>query len=186
MRFIFGIGVSRMKGLLLTKLPFLVLCALILSACGYGFAPVGEHIDKRIQKIYVEQFDNKTFQAEMENYIRSAFIGQVIQTSRFKVADSAESADAIIKGSIINLNMGTLSYRANTLTAEERASITLDVSFLDRESGKIIWSSKNITGNVDYQIDNNINFLPATRKHALAKLANDIAEKAFNLMMSGF
>jgi hypothetical protein len=82
--------------------------------------------------------------------------------------------------------MTTLSYRANTLTAEERATIALDVSFLDRESGKVIWSSKNITGNIDYQIDNNINLLPATRKNAFNKLANDVAEKTFNLMMAGF
>jgi hypothetical protein len=80
---------KKTQGSLLTKVLFLFFCALVLSACGYGFAPAGEYIDKRIQKIYVEQFDNKTFQAEMENYIRSAFIGQIIQTSRFKIADSA-------------------------------------------------------------------------------------------------
>jgi len=32
----------------------------------------------------------------------------------------------------------------------------------------------------------NINMFPATRKNAFIKLSNDTAEKAFNLMMSGF
>ena len=69
--------------------------------------------------------------------------------------------------------------------AEERATIILEVTFQERESGKIIWSSKNITGTVDYTLSNDINLLPATRKQAFIKLANDMAEKAFNLMMSG-
>jgi len=31
----------------------------LIVACGYSFAPQGDYIDKRIQKIYVEQFSNK-------------------------------------------------------------------------------------------------------------------------------
>ena len=159
--------------------------ALILS-CGYGFAPKGDYIDKRIQNIYVEAFDNKTSQASIENYVRTAFINQFIQNSRFKVVESAESADAIVKGKILNLNTSPLAYDSNSLVAEERATIILELTFLENESGKIIWSSKNITGTVDYTLSTDINLLPAIRKDAFIKLSNDAAEKAFNLMMSGF
>ena len=160
-------------------------CAMII-ACGYGFAPQGDHIDKRIQKIYVGQFDNKTAQAEVENYVRSAFIDQFISTRRFKIVESVELADATIKGSILNLTMSPLSYRSNTVAAEERATITMELVFREKESGKDIWKSQGIVGTVDYTIDNNINLLPATRKTAFIKLANDTAEKTFNQMMSGF
>jgi len=77
--------------------------ALILS-CGYGFAPKGDYIDKRIQNIYVEAFDNKTSQASIENYVRTAFIDQILQNSRFKTVSSMEAADAIIKGTVVNIN----------------------------------------------------------------------------------
>jgi len=134
----------------------------------------------------VEQFGNKTAQAEVENYIRSAFISQIIQTSRFKIAKDAQTADATIYGDILNLNMSPLSYSSNTLVAEERAVIILEATFRDKENGKILWSSKNITGFVDYSATGSINLLPATRKTAFIKLANDTAEKVFNQMMSGF
>jgi hypothetical protein len=162
-----------------------VSCA-FLFGCGYSFASRGESIDKRIQKVYVESFDNRTAQAGMENYIRTAFINQFIQNSRFKIAQSAESADAIVKGKILNFNTSPLSYLKTDLAAEERATIILELTFQDSESGKIIWSSKNMTDSVDYTLNEDINFLSATRKQALIKLANDMAEKAFNLMMSGF
>jgi len=80
----------------------------ILFGCGYSFVPRGENIDKRIQKIYVEAFDNKTAQAGIENYVRTAFINQFIQNSRLKIVESAESADAIVKGKILNLNTSPL------------------------------------------------------------------------------
>ncbi|MEQ8214389.1 MAG: LPS assembly lipoprotein LptE, partial [Smithellaceae bacterium] len=112
-----------------------LLRALLLScfvatviACGYAFSPQGEYIDKKISKIYVAQFDNKTPYADVENYVRTAFIDQFIQTQRFKVVESAESADAIIRGSVLHLTTSPLSYRRSTIVAEERARMTLELT----------------------------------------------------------
>ena len=162
-----------------------ILFSLILS-CGYAFAPQGDYIDKRIKTVYVKSFENKTSQAELENYVRTAFIDQVILSGRFKVVQDVESADAIIKGSVLNINTAPLSYRANTLVAEERATMVLEISFREKESGKTIWSSQSVAGQVDYQMEDNINTFPTTRRNAYTKLSNDAAEKAFNMMMSGF
>ena len=130
----------------LFEIGIICLFSALLFGCGYSFAPKGENVDNRIQKVYVESFDNKTAQAEIENYVRTAFINQFIQNSRFKVVESAESADAIVKGKILNLNTSPLAYDSNSLVAEERATIILELTFRENESGKIIWSSKNIAG----------------------------------------
>lgn len=177
---------KKYSGQTLVKFVFIGCFLALLCACGYSFAPMGEYIDKGVQKIYVEQFANKTAQAEVENYLRSAFIDQFLQTDRFKIVDNAEEADATIKGSLLNLTTAPLSYRANSLVAEERATMTLELAFRERESGKTIWSSPGISGSVDYRIEDNINLLPTTRRAALIKLAADTAEKIFNQMMSGF
>jgi len=170
----------------LIKTGVICLFFALLLSCGYTFAPQGEYIDKRITTVYVQSFENKTSQAELENYVRTAFIDQFILSGRFKIVQNVESADAIIKGSVLNINTSPLSYRANTLVAEERATMILDINFREKESGKTIWSSKNLTGQVDYKMVDNINMFPATRKNAFIKLSNDTAEKAFNMMMSGF
>ena len=171
---------------LFIKIGMFCLVSAFLFGCGYSFAPRGESIDKRIQKVYVESFDNRTSEAGIENYVRTAFINQFIQNSRLRIVESAESADAILKGKILNLHTSPLSYRSNALVAEERATIILEVTFLDKESDKIIWSSKNVTDTFDYTLNDDINLLPAIKKDAFIKLANDMAEKTFNLMMSGF
>ncbi len=158
----------------------------VVLGCGYAFAPQGEHIDARIKRIYVEPFANKTAQAEIENFMRTAFIDQILQYSRFKTVADIEEADAVISGKVLNLNATALSYRKSILAAEERMTVTLEVSFREKDSGKMLWSSRNITATVDYELQDDINLLPATRKRALAKLSADTAEKAFNLMMANF
>lgn len=167
----------------------LVLLAGLLSVvlgCGYAFAPQGEYIDARIKRIYVEPFANKTAQAEIENFMRTAFIDQILQYSRFKTVADLEQADAVISGKVLNLNTTALSYRKSILAAEERMTVILEVSFREKDSGKILWSSRNVTMTVDYELQDDINLLPATRKRALAKLSRDTAEKAFTLMMANF
>jgi hypothetical protein len=168
------------------KITIICLSCAVIFACGYSFAPRGESVDNRIQKIYVDAFENRTSQAGIENYVRTAFINQFIQNSRFKIVQSAEVADATVRGKIANLYTSPLSHLKNDLAAEERATIIMEVVFEDRATGKVIWSSKDITDSVDYALNEDINLLPSTRKQALTKLANDMAEKAFNLMMSGF
>ena len=100
--------------------------------------------------------------------------------------ESVESADATIKGTILNISTTPLAYGANTLVTQERATMALELTFQEKESGKTIWSSKSITGTVDYTLEDDINLLPVDRKYAFIKLSDDLAEKAFNLMMAGF
>ena len=177
---------KKQNWILFIKIGLICLFAFCLLSCGYSFAPQGKYIDKRIQKVYVESFGNKTAQAEIENYVRTAFINQFIQFSRLKVVENIESADATIKGTVLNINTAPLAYGSNTLVTQERVKMALELTFQEKESGKTIWSSKSITGTVDYTLENDINLLPVDRKNAFIKLSNDLAEKAFNLMMAGF
>ena len=176
---------KKQTGSLATKNWLWGLSFLLLIGCGYGFAPQGEHIDKRISNVYVEPFGNKTAEPEVENYIRTAFIDQIIQGKRFKTVPTIEQADAIISGSVLSLTTATLSYRNNVLAAEERMYVTLEISFRDKESGKIIWSSRNVVGTTDYKLQDDVNPRPA-RRAAMTKLAKDTVENAYNLMMSDF
>lgn len=167
------------------KISLVCLSCFLLLSCGYGFAPQGEHIDKQIKKVYVAPFSNKTAEAEVENFMRNAFIDQVIQGKRFQSVASPEQTDAVISGSVLSLTTAALSYRNNILAAEERMTVTMEVVFREKDSGKIIWSSQNVIGATDYKLQDNVNPQPA-RREALSKLARDTAENTYNLMMSDF
>ncbi len=175
---------GRLRRRLATGLIYALVCA--VSGCGYAFAPQGDHIDRSIRNIYVEAFVNQTAQTDLDTMVRAAFIDQFIQSSRFKVVQSLAEADASVSGAVINLNTVALSYRSSMLAAEERAVMVLQVSFVDRKSGKVIWSSRQVRHTIDYELEDDVNSIVNTRKLSYEKLAQDTAERAFNLMMSNF
>jgi outer membrane lipopolysaccharide assembly protein LptE/RlpB len=158
---------------------------LCLSGCGYHFTPGGEYIDKSIQTVFVDNFSNRTSEANVEITIRSAFIDQFIRGRRLKLVDTREAADAVLRGSVDNLTTAPLSYGKDNLAAEERLLLTMEIVLEERATQKIIWADKSFSSRQDYPFAD-LTARERNRRDALTKLANDSAENAYRLMMSGF
>ena len=164
---------------------YFLLAALMLTGCGYRFAAGEESVDPAIRTIFVDVFTNKTSEAYAENIFRTAFINRFVQSGRFKLSSSRGEADAVCRGTIRSLQVSPLAYKASNLAAEERLTITLEISFEERESGRVIWSDGSFTGTGDY-IVTSVGVTETSRKNALVKLAGDTAERAYRLMIAGF
>jgi len=131
---------------------YFLLAALILIGCGYRFAAGEESVDPAIRTIFVDVFTNKTSEAHAENIFRTAFINRFVQSGRFKLGSSRGEADAVCRGTIRSLQASPLAYKASNLAAEERLTITLEISLEERESGRVIWSDGSFTGTGDYAV----------------------------------
>jgi hypothetical protein len=162
----------------------LLLASLLLAGCGYRLAGE-ESVAPAFRTVFVDTFTNKTGEAYAENIFRSAFISRFVQEGRFKPARSRGEADLICRGSVRNLQAAPLAYKATNLSAEDRITVTLEISFEERESGRVIWTERSFVGTGDYPVTT-AGVTESSRKNALVKLANDLAEKAYRLMMSGF
>ena len=172
----------------INRFPGLITSAaivLLITGCGYHFMPAGEHIGTRIQKVFVDNFPNRTSEAYVENYLRKAFIDEFIEGRRFKVVGKPEMADAVLKGSVKSLTTSHLSYDINNIAVEERVTMTMEIIFEEQDTHEIVWSNKDISGMEDYQITDQLTS-ENSRKNALIKLSNDTAEKVYRLMMSDF
>jgi len=159
----------------------------LLASCGYRFSPGGEHIDKDIRTVYVDTFANRTSEANVENIFRNSFIDQFRKTSRFRVAETREEADAVVRGSINNLSSSHLSYASTDVAKEDRVTAVMDLVFEERVSRKIIWSNTAFSWYGDYAVSStNPSTTESNKRSALSKLADDFADRAFRMMMSGF
>jgi hypothetical protein len=167
------------------RLAGAILIVLFIAACGYRFASDEGQIDPVLRTVFVDIFTNKTSEAYVENIFRTAFISRFVQEGRFKAARSRGEANVIFRGTIRSLQVSPLSYKATNLAAEDRLTITLALSFEEQESGRILWSDGAFVGTGDYPVTT-VGVTEASRKNALTKLANDTAERAYRLMMSGF
>jgi hypothetical protein len=181
------LSISKHKSLRdnLFIISFVVIQILSISGCGYRFSPGGEYIDKSIQTVFVDNFANKTSEANLENTIRSAFIDQFIRGRRLKLVDSRNAADVLFSGSIDSLMTAPLSYQKDNLAAEERMTMTMELVLEEQGTRKVIWTDKRFSATQDYPFSDVIT-KERNRKDALTKLSKDSAEKAYRLMMSGF
>jgi len=163
----------------------MVLAALLLTGCGYRFSGEEKSVAPGLRTVFVDVFTNRTNEAYAENIFRSAFISRFVQEGRFKLARSRGEADVICRGAVRSLQASSLSYKATNLSAEDRLTVTLELSLEERESGRAMWADGAFTGTGDYPVTT-VGVTEISRKNALTKLASDTAERAYRLMMSGF
>ncbi len=177
-----GVNMNSKKWPIIIALLFPVLC----FGCGYHFSAGGEHIDQGIQTVFVENFFNRTGEANLENYVRNAFINEFRKGSRFDLANSKETADAFLNGSVNRSTVSHLSYRITDVAKEDRVNVTIEVALKETKNNEIIWINRNFTGEEAFIVDADPSRTETNRKKALRKLAIDMAEKAYRSMMSGF
>jgi len=174
-----------MKKILL--IVVLLIPSLYLIGCGYHFSPGGEHIDRAIQDVFVDNFDNRTTEANIENYVRNSFISQMSRGSRFEVVAGKKECDAFLSGSINRIDTSHVSYSSTDVAQENRVTITMSLTFDEVKTGKVIWASENFTGNDVYTVDSlDTSKTERYRKAAIRNLSDDMAEKAYRSIMSGF
>ncbi len=167
----------------------LLLFSLIIAVagCGYRFSPGGDWIDGRLQTVFVDNVVNTTSEPLIEIYFRNGLEDQFRKSSRFRLASSKDTADTILQGTIVSLNTPPVAYDRFDKATENRAVMTVNLLFEERDSKKKIWAITNFSGNETYKIDQaNPNATSGSKAVALQKLSNDMAEKAFRNLMSGF
>ena len=164
----------------------LLIPSLLALGCGYHFSPGGEHIDRAIQDVFVDNFDNLTTEANIENYVRNSFIDQMRRGSRFKVVASKKQCDAVLYGSINRIDTSHVSYSSTDVAQEDHVTITMTINFEEVKTGKVIWASENFTGKEEYTVSSSTSTTETSRKAAIRNLSDDMAEKAYRSIMSGF
>ena len=161
---------------------------LLLAGCGYHFvggSGGGETFYPHLKTIYVETFANRTSEANAENIFRSAFNSEMVQRGRFKLVSRPEEADSIFRGTIVALVANPLAYKPTNLSAEDRLTIILDLSFVENSSGNVLWANNAFTMTGDYAVTS-VGVTETSRRTALTKLASDVAGKAYRAMISNF
>lgn len=168
-------------------LLFFAMIAVTISGCGYRFSPGGEWIDSGIRTVFIDNLVNSTSEPYVEIYLRSGFEDQFRKSSRFRLANSRETADAVLKGTLSALSTSYVAYDRYDKATESRAIMVLNLAFEERKTGKKLWSVANFTGNESYRVDQaNPNATSTNKQAALQKLSGDMAEKAYRNLMSGF
>ena len=184
-----------MVGRNLRLIPVISAMLICLASCGYHFSGEGTGPKPGLRCIAIPVFENKTSEPNLGAIFAEALRQEFIRKGTMKVVP-VEDAEAVIKGTITNINILAISHHAvnhvsNRVTVENRLFVTLDISCEEKQSHKILWRDPAFRYSKVYQVNNNpLQPDPIIgydyRQDALHFLAGEMSTRIHDRFLSNF
>lgn len=157
----------------------------LLFGCGYHFAGSGS-LPAGVSQVFIPVMENRSFETGVEQSFTNDLIDQFTRRRPEFLAESRQSADGILMGTIVFLSVENIA-RSTVSSASERR-ITGNVNLrLTSPDGRILWSSGAIVERQTYSVAAGDDAaLDPNKAAAIAAVSNKIAESAFNRLTDDF
>jgi outer membrane lipopolysaccharide assembly protein LptE/RlpB len=127
--------------------------AVCFVGCGYHVAGRSSSLPKSIRVIAVPALENKTTSYRIEQRLTTATVHELLVKTSYRVVPNPADGDAVLRGKVLSLEAVPLLFD----TASGRATAMLvtvkcEVTFEERETGKILYHSENFIFRNEYEI----------------------------------
>jgi hypothetical protein len=164
-------------------LAIAIIFPLVLSACasdpkeGYVWGS-GASYDRSIRTVAVPIFQNTTYSRGIETELTDAIIKQIQAETPWRVASGGD-AQTELSGSITDSRLRQLSINRDTgFTQELDVELTVDFTWRDKRSGKVLVSRKSFTASEAFIPSKPVGErLEAGQHAAIQRLARDIVSE---------
>ena len=165
---------------------FFVISAL-LGGCGYHVAGRGGALPKSIHVIAVPALENKTSSYRIEQRLTAATVHEFLTKTSYRVVSDPASGDAVLRGKVLGLEavpllFDTATGRATTMLV----TVKCEVSFEERETGKVLYHAENFLFRNQYEISTDVKSFFEEQDPALDRLAQDFAERLVAAVMENY
>jgi outer membrane lipopolysaccharide assembly protein LptE/RlpB len=164
-----------------------VALALGYTACGYHMAGRGDRLPPNVKTIAVPIFTNQSKQFRIEQTISAAVTRELIERTRFRVTPDPAAADAVLQGTIKDVQSGVITFDLNTGRATAlQVVVTASVNLADRHTHKVLFSNSGYVFREEYQISQSTSQLFEEQGPALKRLAADFAHTLVTDILENF
>ena len=131
----------------------LLVLLLTIGGCGYGLG-LGAFYLPYIKTIYVETFDNKTYEANIEITISDDIRILFNENGTLKVVNSREEADCLLQGEIIEYRRQPSRYSEEDekIVDEYKLVLITNLKFTDLVKKRVLWTEQNFFGYAYYVV----------------------------------
>ena len=124
-----------------------------LAGCGYHVSGHADLLPKSVKSIAVPPFGNNTTRFRLADRLAQSITREFLSRTRYQVVHDQDAADAILRGSVLNL----LAFPATFDTATGRAagvqvSVYLQIQLTERASGKVLYTNPSMEVRERYEI----------------------------------
>ncbi len=167
-------------------LPPILLCAL-LGSCGYHVAGSSDLIPKSIHTIAIPAFGNATIRYKLTDRLPEAISREFIARTRYQIVSDPQQADAVVRGTIVNYVAYPILFDQATGRASGlQVNLTMQISFVERATGKVIFTRPNFEMHQRYEISINPDVYFEESDAALDRLSRDVARTLVAAILDNF
>lgn len=157
----------------------------LLIACGYHFAGSGS-FPGGVERIYITMLENRSSETGVESLFTNDLVYEFTRNRAAAIADSRETADAVLSGTIVSLKVHNISRIDISTAIERRVTGTVNLR-LEGKDGRLIWTSGNLVAKEAFDVvAENKTATNQSKSDAIAEVSQKIAEAAFNRLTDNF
>ncbi len=124
-----------------------------LASCGYHVAGQADLVPKSVHTVAIPPFGNATVRYKLTDRLPQAISREFIARTRYQVINDPDQADAILRGSVVNfIAFPILVDQASGRASGLQVNVTMQVSFVERVTGKVIFTRPNFVMQQRYEI----------------------------------
>lgn len=160
----------------------------LLTSCGYHVAGKGDLVPKSIHTIAVPAFGNATLRYKLSDTLPQAISEQFAERTRYKIVADPNQADAVLRGTVVNFTSFPILFdQVSGRASGSQVNVTMQVTFTERATGKVIWSRPNYTYSDRYEISvANTNQYFEESAPALQRLSVSVARDIVTSILDNF
>jgi hypothetical protein len=156
-----------------------------LWSCGYRLEGRDTSLPPEIQTIAVPTMGNQTLEAGIENIFTTALVREFNRDRRLRLV-RAEEADSILRGSIQDFSISSVTYDEAGLAIEYRVEVTLEVSLRRVDTDEVLWQTAPIREIETYRAVSGVLTNEARKREAVEEIARELAETVHDRIVDRF
>ena len=173
--------------LLAAKASTLLILFAMLSSCGYHVSGHADLLPKSIKTIYVPAFANNTNRYRLSDRLAKSITRELNSRTRYRVVNDPGSADAILRGSVLNLYAATTTFDSTTgRNAGVEVYVVLNVNLTDRVTGKALYSNPYMGVRERYEISTDPLAYFEESDTALDRMSRNVATAVVSAILEDF
>src|SRR5262249_31354122 len=156
-------------------------------SCGYHVSGHADSLPSSLKTVAVPAFANLTTRYKLTDRMPEAIAREFITRTRYRVVSREDAADAVLRGAIINYTSFPTILDPQTARASGvELRVTLQVSLLERASGKVLFSRPNFEIRERYQISTDPAQYFDESEPALDRASREVARDVVTAILENF
>ena len=164
-----------------------LLAALATLGCGYHTAGHATRIPASVRTIAVPIFVNQTQTYRIEQMLTRDVVREFLARTHYQIAnDAGQSADAVLKGTVVSAQAAPLTYDAQTgRISSAIVTVSMKVSLVDH-TGHTFFENQNYTFRQQYQVSREVTSFFEEETPALQRMSQDFARTLVGDILEAF